>query len=115
MRRFPSPKWLGTFLVLLSSLLANGCGRSSAKVSGQVFYNGELLKGGNVTFVSTEGKPSVSTHINEDGTYTLERAPTGKVKICVETESLNPKKTKAKQYSAPEGQKAPEGLDKPTS
>jgi hypothetical protein len=96
-------------------VLALGCSRPSAKVSGKVYYNGKVLRCGNVTFISTEGKQSVSTRINEDGTYTLPTAPTGNVKICVETESLNPKRLRGLKYSPPAGQKAPEGFESATT
>jgi len=87
-----------------------GCGSGTATVSGKVSYNGKVLKGGNVTFVSSEGKPTVSTSIKEDGTYTLV-VPVGPGKICVETQSLNPAgKSKSMKYSPPPGQQAPEGL-----
>jgi len=89
----------------------SGCGYGTAKVSGKVSYQGEVLKGGNVTFVSSEGRPSVSAAINTDGTYVLPKVPTGKVKICVETETLNPAtKSEAPKYKPPPGQKAPGGL-----
>jgi len=101
-------------LAILATVLvtaAGGCGASNATVSGKVYYNGEPLKCGNVTFVSTDGKPSVSTRINEDGTYKFANVPSGNVKICVETESLNPEKIRGRpKYSPPPGQKAPEGL-----
>src|SRR5436309_829807 len=61
----------GTLLVLLA--VAAGCGSGVGSVSGKVFYQGKLVKGGNVTFVSTEGKPSKSTSINEDGSYSLDK------------------------------------------
>jgi hypothetical protein len=103
-------RW-GAFLPLLALLGLSGCG-DTATVSGKVFYKGVPLKGGNVTFVSTEGKPSVSASIKDDGSYTLEKVPAGTVTICVETESLNPaRKTGARKYSPPPGQKAPEGLE----
>jgi hypothetical protein len=88
-------------------LVAGGCGSQSATVSGKVSYNGKMLKGGNVTFVSTEGKPSASASIEENGTYTC-KAPTGKVRISVETSSLKPTMMGgAKKYSAPAGQTSP--------
>jgi len=80
-------------------------------VSGKVSYKGAPVKGGNITFVSSEGKASASTSINEDGTYTISKVPAGAVQICVETETLNPaKRSKTPKYSPPPGMKAPEGL-----
>jgi len=88
-----------------------GCGPSTGTVSGKVTYKGQLVKGGNVTFVSAQGRPSGSASIKEDGTYKVERVATGPVKICVETESLNPaRRSKAVKYSPPPGQKAPHGF-----
>jgi hypothetical protein len=97
-------------LVLLAPLGLCGC-RSSATVSGKVSYNGVPLKGGNVTFVNSAGKPSVSTAIKEDGSYTLAKVPVGTVKIAVETASLNrPRKVQGPSYRPPPGQTAPGGF-----
>jgi hypothetical protein len=81
-------KW--AFLALVPVLAAAGCGGSKVNISGKVSYKGEPLKGGNVTFSSTAGKGDVSSRIAEDGTYTVEKCPTGPVIILVETESLKP-------------------------
>jgi len=100
-------------LLILPALLAVcGCGNQTATVTGKVTYNGRLLKGGSVTYVSTEGKPSISGSISEDGSYTLVKVPVGLVKICVDTESLNPANIpKAPmKYGPPAGQSAPEGF-----
>jgi hypothetical protein len=102
-------RW-GVFLPLLALLGLSGC-EGTATVSGKVLYKGVPLKGGNVTFASTEGRRSVATSINEDGTYTIQKVPAGAVTICVETESLNPAlKRTARKYSPPPGQKAPGGF-----
>jgi len=100
----------GTLLVLLA-VLTSGCGPGVGSVTGKVFYQGKLVKGGNVTFVSTEGRPSLSATINEDGTYSVPKISGGAVKICVDTKSLNPGMAKAMKYSPPAGMKAPEGLN----
>lgn len=99
-------------LLLLVSLGLAGCGPATATVSGKVSYKGQFLKGGNVTFVSLEGKPSASASIKEDGTYTITKVGVGKVKICVETQSLNPagKGKTPMHYSPPPGAKPPEGF-----
>jgi len=100
-------------LVLLALIAMTGCSGGTATVTGTVKYNGQLLKGGNVTFVSTEGKPSKSASIQEDGTYTIVAVATGAVKVCVETESLNPgNRGDAPKYSPPPGQKNPYGKTK---
>jgi hypothetical protein len=82
----------------------SGCGRGTGSVKGKVFYKDKPLKGGNVTFVGTD---TVSSSISEDGSYTIEKIAAGPVKICVDTESLNPKKFKGVKYSPPGGQKSP--------
>ncbi len=64
-------RW-GALLVLLVPLGMSGCG-GTGSVSGKVSYKGQLLKGGNVTFISSEGKPTVSASIQEDGSYTFPR------------------------------------------
>jgi hypothetical protein len=102
---------LALFLILVGSLGLSGCGKGTATVSGKVSYTGKLLKGGNVTFVSTDGGPTRTSSIKEDGTYTLTDVPVGTVKVCVETQSLNPVgKPKTMKYSPPPGMQAPEGF-----
>jgi len=113
---FSSLRVLGrarTFLVLLVALGLSGCG-ASGTVSGKVSYNGKNLKGGTVTFISSQGKASASTNINEDGTYTIDNVPAGDVKVCVDTSMLNPAGKSTHHYSAPPGQKPPEGLEDST-
>jgi hypothetical protein len=73
-----------------ASLGLAGCGSSSGIVTGKVTYNNRPLKGGNVTFVGANG--SASARINEDGTYTIDKVPTGEAKIAVETSSLRPRR-----------------------
>jgi len=67
-----------------------GCG-SYGTISGTVSYNGKLLKGGYVSFIPASGGETFSATIQEDGTYKCERILTGEYKVCVDTESLNPK------------------------
>src|SRR5262245_12688033 len=94
-------RW-GLFLILVVSVGLSGCGGATGNISGKVSYKGAVLKGGSLTFVSSDKKPSVSTQINEDGTYTATRVPAGVVKVCVSTEALNPtKKAKVPKYNAP--------------
>ena len=103
------------FLVLLATLAATGCSGSSVTVTGKVSYLDKPVKGGNVTFISTEGKRSVSGPIDEDGSYKLERVPSGEVKICVETESLNPAKQPRRPINAPPKDVTPPDGYKPPS
>src|SRR5262245_47013894 len=98
----------GTLLVLLA-VMTSGCGPGVGTVSGKVFYQGKVVKGGNVTFVSSEGRPSLSATINEDGSYSVPKITAGAVKICVDTKSVNPSAAKGVKYSPPKGMKAPEG------
>jgi hypothetical protein len=92
--------------------LANlaGCGRSTASVTGKVTYQGAPLKGGNVTFHHAGTKQSKLAVIYEDGSYTIDKMPTGDVTIAVETESLR-KKAQLPRYSAPGD--APGGFKSP--
>lgn len=59
-----------------------------ASVSGKVSYNGKALKGGSVSFVSSEGLPSDSGAIGEDGSYKVPNITSGKYKVCVDTSYL---------------------------
>jgi hypothetical protein len=45
----------------LSSLAVAGCGERTGTVTGKVTYNGAILKGGQVTFVSQEKKPETDS------------------------------------------------------
>jgi hypothetical protein len=78
-------------LALALPLSLAGCGGSAlATVSGKVTYQGAALKGGKVIFVRSDGKPGATAYIGEDGVYTIDKVPAGKVTVCVETASLNP-------------------------
>jgi hypothetical protein len=68
-----------------------GCARPVGSVSGKVTFQGKRLKGGYVTFVSTEGQPSKPAEIGIDGIYTIPSITAGSYKICVETDSLRPR------------------------
>jgi hypothetical protein len=115
MRLFSSrgPGKCGMLLVLAALIGMCGCGPATGTVSGTVTYKGTKLKGGNVTFVSTEGKPSKVASIQPDGTYVI-GVPAGAVKICIETESLNPGGVRSKfpKNEPPPGQKSPYGKRK---
>lgn len=97
-------------LVWIALLAASGCGPSFGSVSGKVLSNGKPLKGGNVTFVSGEGIASVAVPIAEDGSYRIDKIQVGEVKVCVETQSLNPARmARAPSYQPPPGMTAPGG------
>jgi hypothetical protein len=94
------------FLALVGFLGASGC-KSSATISGKVYYDKVPLKGGNVAFISEDGR-AFAARIDKDGSYKLEKVPTGKVKITVETESLNPGRKNRYKNEPPKGVTAPE-------
>lgn len=92
-----------TFLSI--TLGASGCGSSdTGSVSGKVYFGDVLVKGGRVTFVFESGR-SFPTSIQDDGSYSLDRMPVGKAKICVDTSGLDPKRKNAYSYSPPAGVK----------
>jgi hypothetical protein len=100
-------------LLLLPAVLGGvGCGSSTGTVSGKVYYNGDLLKSGTVTFFTADGK-SVPTGIREDGSYTLDKLAIGKAKVCVDTGWSDPQKLKAYSYAPPPGAKMPPGFKPP--
>jgi len=81
---------LGGFPVLLVLLGIAGCSPGNGTVSGKVYFQKKLVRGGTVLFYSPEGNGSRSATIGEDGSYTIADMPPGKVKISVETESAKP-------------------------
>jgi hypothetical protein len=91
-------------LLLAPFLLASGCGFSGT-VTGKVLYQGTPLKGGTVTFTSTQAQGSQVAEIGEDGIYHV-TMPTGPVKIAVETAS-------AKAGQRPRGMTPPPGVTLP--
>jgi hypothetical protein len=92
------------FALIASALTLAGCSRQIGSVTGTVKYQGKALKGGNVTFISTEGQPSASGQIKEDGSYSVPKLTAGSYKVCVETDSLKPPKaTAGPKMSIPKG------------
>jgi hypothetical protein len=75
-------------------IICVGCGRQPqvvkdrAIVSGTVSIDGTALKGGTIRFLSDDGGVNASAMIGEGGKFTTDRAPVGKSKVSVETESL---------------------------
>jgi hypothetical protein len=69
---------------LFLALAPLGCGRGVTEVSGKVRFKDQPLSSGSVTFVSQDGKSS-SSAIAEDGSYWIDDAPIGPVKIAVES------------------------------
>ena len=108
MTRFSS--WRLAFALLLvgaASLLSIGCSRPVGSVTGKVTFQGKPLKGGNVAFVSSEGRQSFASGIKEDGTYEVPNIQGGSYKVTVETASLKPPATAAGTGMGGIGQKAP--------
>jgi hypothetical protein len=88
MPRLVSPRrraCLFSSLAVLLTLALGGCGsRNTGSISGTVSYKGQPLGNGSVVFVGKEGKGD-SSPIGADGSYQVNRAPVGQVKITVET------------------------------
>jgi len=97
---------------LLASIGAAGCrAPATGSVSGKVYYNGKVLKGGYVSFLPAEGQAAPPATIQEDGSYSVPKVLAGPVKICVDTSSLNPANRPAgSRYKPPPGQKPPSGF-----
>jgi hypothetical protein len=72
---------VGAVLVLAG---ATGCG-GTGTITGKVTYQGRPLTGGTVLFTSASGKGSQSSPIGPDGSYTIEKMPTGPAKVAVDT------------------------------
>jgi hypothetical protein len=98
-------------LLGLLFLVVLGCSPSVGTVNGTVSYKGTMLKGGTVTFLAPDGK-AASCEIKEDGHYTVDKVPTGPVKISVETKSLAVS-ARAPSYSPPPGVTPPGGYKPP--
>ncbi|MHB1422652.1 MAG: hypothetical protein ACYC3I_05545 [Gemmataceae bacterium] len=99
--------FLGIFFAVV------GCGGTpSATVSGKVYYKGEVLKGGRVSFVSEEKKvsPPISD-IDENGNYTVYKVPVGEMTITVDTDSVKPADAKMPTFTnkPPPGANLPPG------
>lgn len=82
------PRPFAVVLALLTLLIpvAMGCGGRKAKVSGSVTLDGKPLPAGTIVFHPSKGN-SVSGEIH-DGQYTVTGAPTGEVKVTVDTAYL---------------------------
>ncbi|MBN9523993.1 hypothetical protein J0H58_36700 [bacterium] len=89
--RFCSPYGPGA-AALCAALFVAGCNRPVGSVTGKVTYQGKELKGGGVTFVSTEGQQSFAATITPEGTYKVPDLLGGDYKVCVDTSSLKPAK-----------------------
>ncbi len=70
--------------MILLILALSGCGKAAGTVSGRVAHKGKPLVSGTVTLVSDSGV-AVTGRINPDGTYKIEEAPIGVVRIAVKS------------------------------
>jgi hypothetical protein len=93
---------------LLCGLGVAGCGSSSATVTGTISHKGKLLRGGTITFYGANNWTG-SSHINEDGTYRIEKVPTGTVHIAVETKTAKPNPMMSKMPKPPKDAPVPKG------
>jgi hypothetical protein len=75
--------------LLLPALLAAGCGPSKASVSGMVTFQGRALPSGTVLFHGEDGRVEHAL-IGADGGYALADAPTGAVRITVQSHPAMP-------------------------
>jgi hypothetical protein len=95
-------------LLLLSlGLGAAGCG-SAASVSGKVSYKGAPVKGGTVTFYNASNWTGTSP-IGADGSYKIDKVPSGTVKITVETKSAKPNPMASRMPKPPKDAPVPPG------
>jgi hypothetical protein len=90
MKRFGLSRFLYVASVM-GLMLVLGCGGvKTAQVHGKVVYNNKPVTGGKLTFYladDTKVNPS-SGFINEDGTFSIDKVPVGKVKVAVDTRGL---------------------------
>jgi hypothetical protein len=81
---------LTTFLGLLTALvLASGCGSGTGTAAGKVIYQGKPVVWGSVILKAADG----SVHqigISPDGTYRLDRVPSGPAKVGVSSPDPTP-------------------------
>jgi hypothetical protein len=80
---------LVTNFLLFLTLPLMGCGPDVTEVSGKVTFKDRPLSSGSVIFVRQDGESS-SSAIAPDGSYLIENAPIGPVKIAVASHPLVP-------------------------
>jgi hypothetical protein len=82
--------WRASCLALLLPLALAGCGKETAEVKGKVLTaDGKPLRGGLLVVMRADGRgePDLAT-INPDGTFTLLKAPLGKVFVSVDNREV---------------------------
>jgi hypothetical protein len=85
---------LGGVLLLLA-LPALRCGSRKGEVSGKVFFKGQVVPSGSITFLAEDGRNYFGVISETDHSYTIRGVPPGKVRIAVKShprvpEGLNP-------------------------
>ncbi|WP_417849166.1 carboxypeptidase regulatory-like domain-containing protein [Thalassoglobus sp.] len=72
-----NPRRIGNLVMVLSALTLTGCGQGGAddqpdlgRVSGTVFFEGEVLPGASISFIPEEGRPATGK-TDEQGMYEL--------------------------------------------
>jgi hypothetical protein len=114
MRSRPLTRALRAGALFATAVAFAGCSRPVGTVSGKVSHQGKALKGGSVSFVSSEGLRSFSAGIKSDGTYQIPDLIGGDYKVCVETESLKPARAGVPTYPGQAAQPAvPKGKGGP--
>ncbi len=85
-------------------VLAAGCTNKSApaSLSGTIKYNGQLVTGGSIAFVTAEGT-SYPGGIKPDGTFTITDVPEGPMTVTVETDSANRNRKAGPVYGGARG------------
>ena len=100
--------WLGLVFV------AAGCS-GKGTISGKIYYKDQPLGGGQVIFTNADGKGTLKADIQPDGSYTIERMPSGLAKIAVDTSSLRPVPQAARNAphipAGPPPDQVPPGVD----
>ena len=74
-----------THLVTITTVLSmQGCsGTPTGRITGKVSFNNKPVFTGTVRVVSEDGKSNSMGAIFEDGSYVVENAPVGKVKVTI--------------------------------
>jgi hypothetical protein len=72
----------------LSALI--GCGPGKTVVMGKVTYHNAPVTGGSIRLYPAAGGSGFPVFIKSDGTFEVSDAPTGPMRVAVETESVRP-------------------------
>lgn len=70
-----------SILLILGFLAAGGCDAPSAKVAGNVTYQGKPVTSGLVVFIDAAGRATLPASVQSDGSFTISKAAVGPVKV----------------------------------